>query len=880
MSEGEVVATYSLANMGIVVVNNAFGLASNGTHLIGHSSPVYNNPTTPYYFIRIADMTVVGSFLGPDRYDTPHGGQPGNTHDLAYGDGCIWAVFDGTYDDLIWKVEPWTGVILDVIPSPRSDGSVDSAYPQGLAYDGEFLWLSESKKGNPQIMIYKINPNTKTVADSFVFFNQYPGDTTPGLAYGSGYLWIANMTKILKVDPATHSVVSSFSNPANNNYYYQDFAHIEFDGTYLWVADDHNLYKVSTAAQEEPDLNVAVIFVDFSDNNPAPSKSMETFEDIREDVISYYDEVSYGSDSFDIRFYPDDGSWLQLPRDLNTYLQMNKGHDQFIIDGISAADTSGLVDFSKCDYDPANGIGIPMFVHPGYSHQHTQMPPYIVPDNLLTVLIHRTGPSGYFPTSVGAFVDGIIMSEEDNVGAWTHEIGHFLGKALVTSKQGTAKDGGYWVLPDRRDQGRGDIGAWGLMGTGSWLPFIGGLLPTQTCPDHMCSYSKEWLGWLRYKEYQHPAFGAYWIDSLVTMDYGDEVFKYKINDDLYYILEVRNRNSAYSKWDVEAPFDGILSFYDSSELIYKVESKEGGWIVNIASKIVLSSIPYLDEYSDAANGVMFEVVGEGGAYEMRTEIKAPAISGKIGAVLDSKARLMSLISPGTPSMPELFGGSFPDLDLHAYSEDGKHVGMNYSSGKYELEIQGAFASDDLCNGQEWIFVPDDLTVHFAVTSKDNLDFFDSNPEYRQVSEGIELFDLRLVYYDSIGNRWESTPITERIGLGETIWHVPGLTENPDGTYSPKVSPIVWNHIFQDSTRKTALKIDTEKRCFQFIAQDKEFLPKCDQGMKLSRNVLMINYQDTDIRLIATAVTGRHDFCVAIAWDKQTHKKYLLVDHEG
>ena len=55
----------------------------------------------------------------------------------------------------------------------------------------------------------------------------------------------------------------------------------------------------------------------------------------------------------------------------------------------------------------------------------------------------------------------------------------------------------------------------------------------------------------------------------------------------------------------------------------------------------------------------------------------------------------------------------PDLDLHAFTPDGKHVGMNYTTGKYENEISGAVASGNLFSGDKWIFVPSGTLVNCA-----------------------------------------------------------------------------------------------------------------------------------------------------------------------
>jgi hypothetical protein len=38
--------------------------------------------------------------------------------------------------------------------------------------------------------------------------------------------------------------------------------------------------------------------------------------------------------------------------------------------------------------------------------------------------------------------------------------------------------------------------------------------------------------------------------------------------------------------------------------------------------------------------------------------------------------------------------------------------------------------------------------------------------------------------------------------------------------------------------------------------------------------------DDELQLITTAVDTKLDFCVAIAWDMQTDKRYFLIDKVG
>ncbi|MGB9779084.1 MAG: hypothetical protein ACPLW8_06715, partial [Candidatus Bathyarchaeales archaeon] len=62
-----------------------------------------------------------------------------------------------------------------------------------------------------------------------------------------------------------------------------------------------------------------------------------------------------------------------------------------------------------------------------------------------------------------------------------------------------------------------------------------------------------------------------------------------------------------------------------------------------------------------------------------------------------------------------------------------------------------------------------------------------------------------------------------------------------------------------------------------VASNRDFGVKYDPKMVMLKHVIVICYEDKEMRLIATAVDDKIDFCSAVAWDKQTRKTYLLID---
>jgi len=51
-------------------------------------------------------------------------------------------------------------------------------------------------------------------------------------------------------------------------------------------------------------------------------------------------------------------------------------------------------------------------------------------------------------------------------------------------------------------------------------------------------------------------------------------------------------------------------------------------------------------------------------------------------------------------------------------------------------------------------------------------------------------------------------------------------------------------------------------------------------MKVCRRTIFIWHKDDELRLITLALDTKLDFCVAIAWDKQTRTRYFLIDKAG
>jgi hypothetical protein len=106
-------------------------------------------------------------------------------------------------------------------------------------------------------------------------------------------------------------------------------------------------------------------------------------------------------------------------------------------------------------------------------------------------------------------------------------------------------------------------------------------------------------------------------------------------------------------------------------------------------------------------------------------------------------------------------------------------------------------------------------------------------------------------------------------------------QNIEAARAINVTLFSWNYIFEDTYgRGTILKINLAHKFFQFITPDKDYGIRKATYMRQCGRAIIIHHYDDELRLITTAVDTKLDFCVAIAWDTQTGKRYFLIDKAG
>lgn len=118
----------------------------------------------------------------------------------------------------------------------------------------------------------------------------------------------------------------------------------------------------------------------------------------------------------------------------------------------------------------------------------------------------------------------------------------------------------------------------------------------------------------------------------------------------------------------------------------------------------------------------------------------------VGLKMDQKTTVRGqLWSNGSNILGPNYWIGDPDLDLHAFTATGKHVGINYETGLYERQIPCAYTQGDIHCGEEWIFVPKNTKVYFVVSSKDIEKLLDKNPELKELTDGVEHYEVQAVF---------------------------------------------------------------------------------------------------------------------------------------
>ena len=445
----------------------------------------------------------------------------------------------------------------------------------------------------------------------------------------------------------------------------------------------------------------------------------------------------------------------------------------------------------------------------------------------ILAITDSTLPAGYQDvtitnlTVVNMPLVAMLLRNDDGarVGGWAHEIGHALGNVLRTSelniepyKSKSEKTGLHRLLwggaaDDCNDlYVCGNVGGWDLMAKGnnvygSEKNII--LLPAENFannqPTDMSVVSKIKLGWLSNSTIlgvngAERLIGEYPVMSTENMHYNDTVLVYKtspLSDHEYYI-EAREliQPSNYLDYWRKILGSDLYWWYtlNNGIVIYEVDRHSGMYVNTLNSNSEFKPTFLASEGTaakpviDVPEFVKFSVTESNIVHPYNAKIKvefcnsdcqklegAILVDGGINLPNPAKKWIFSDISNNSTS---------PDLDLHAVTPDGLHIGMNYTSGEYELQIPGGVTSGDLIGGEEWIFVPTGTEVRYYVDSHDVQKYLEENPDIDPANATMNYSITSMEYGEN----------PQRLELPDGNWTVMNRTvsEPQNGSIEPGV----------------------------------------------------------------------------------------------
>lgn len=533
---------------------------------------------------------------------------------------------------------------------------------------------------------------------------------------------------------------------------YVFFAQDQTDG-----ASEYEIANAIYAAGEKENLcglgDTIVILA--QSNDVAGGKKLSEYQTIAQELNSYYSRNAYGKASFTFTFKDADGS-----AGSNDWYTVNQPRANFQGAVHNFGIEAAKVAFTGSDLPEDVYVDRIIVVYAGNGKQHDGVSPLYTcaPQMGANYVLEVQGVSHNTRIHVPTFA---LVSEYDYVGNWAHEVGHTLHSKY--------QEQGLTNLADRyAAQGGGEINYWGLMAAGAW-----GGNPAGTSPPHMSGYTKEAAGWLRYtqaqlnKSYTETAIeNKKATDTILQLDDPESA-----NAGDYYIIEARDAGVAY----YDPPATGVV--------VYKVSKIANGNAVNVLqpqSGAATTSENSRVRYGDAAGNEAYNNIA---AVHTNPTLSAASreyksVPGKFKIVLEGSssspytatvkveeyrpARLRGArLRPGAGGLPQNafvnnapFIGPLPDIDLHAYDDSGNHVGVNYNTMQYEVQIPGAISSGDLRGAEEWIFVPEGANVRYEVSSRKTKMFISNYPSLASEVQPEE-FTQKLVKIDASGNFLEA-----------------------------------------------------------------------------------------------------------------------------
>lgn len=180
--------------------------------------------------------TILHQFTAPDTGD-PEG------RDMAWNsaDNALW--YGSWSTDKIYLLDPASGSVMRQFAAPGNG-------PQGLAFDGTHLWVSDEYRSS----IWKVNPQNGAVLQEIPSAAHAHGTYSSGLAWGNdvlyeiGHFWSGARGTMWELNPVSGAIIETYSLPAavegQNGYH-----GLAFDGRYFWCIGHEKqarLYRIDS----------------------------------------------------------------------------------------------------------------------------------------------------------------------------------------------------------------------------------------------------------------------------------------------------------------------------------------------------------------------------------------------------------------------------------------------------------------------------------------------------------------------------------------------------------------------------------------------------------------------------------------------------------
>jgi len=504
------------------------------------------------------------------------------------------------------------------------------------------------------------------------------------------------------------------------------------DGTYtitVTAYDSNGLSAAGTrvvtiACASPANLNVAIVFIRTYGTMGYINK-LGDWKQLSKTVSDFYYAQSNGKLTMNFLFYPVENQNKADNEQIQSYYY---GRNQQDWEKLTPQDllpdfielVSKDIDFRMFDYDPVKGKGIVVFVVLDRDVSEQADGLFFRPDD--------GGQYNAQGTSFDLiFVDGSGVGTTWSIAARTvaHELGHWVSDLLTDgSKYGTA------ALPDLYKEK---------------CPLFKGnyymdIMRVRDGVGWFGAFNREWLGWNQFRDLElsvNPT--QFELKALWKLQMGQEIPRLKISDDEWLIFDLRTRHDTAGTSSNEK----AVLYIHSVKKFYCARSSSDDVMISPADQTPIfsdSTFPiatYNYLYSIKVSIVNVQE-GVDGIESATIAIEQFHQENLKGAVLETASML---IGEGAA------GGQSITFDLHAYTSDGRHIGMNYEKNEYENQVEGALSSGSK-EGMQWILVPSNLEMVFVVIAR---------PSSANLNVNTEIA-LRAILYDA-GGKMQTSQIT-------------------------------------------------------------------------------------------------------------------------